>query len=127
MTAELFVVTPANGPLWRQIEEGIRRMIASRTLRPGEAAPSMRKLALTLGVTPATVERAYRSLIASGLLVIRRGRGTFVSQVAAPPTSDRDKLLGDAAVGYAAIARSLGAPLDEANRELTTAYTRLTS
>jgi DNA-binding transcriptional regulator YhcF (GntR family) len=100
-------------------------MIVLRTLRPGEAAPSIRKLAQTLAVTPATVERAYRRLIASGVLVAKRGRGTFVSEVAGPPMSDRDKLLEEAAILYATIARNVGAPLDEATGELSTAYTQL--
>ena len=126
MTADVLVVTPADGPIWRQIEAGIRRMIASRTLRPGEAAPSVRKLAHTLGVTPSTIEHAYHQLVASGVLVTKRGRGTFVSEAAAPPISERDKLLEDAAVGFATIARNVGAPLDEANHELVAAYTRVT-
>ena len=101
-------------------------MIASRTLRPGEAAPSVRKLAQTLGVTPSTIEHAYHQLVASGVLVTKRGRGTFVSEAAAPPTTERDKLLEEAAVGFATIARNVGAPLDEANHELVAAYTRVT-
>ena len=127
VTEGLLVVLPANGPIWRQIEEGIRRMIASRNLRPGEPAPSVRKLARTLGVTPATIEHAYHRLIALGLLFTKRGRGTFVSEAAAPPMSEREKLLEDAAADFATTARSVGAPLDEANHELAAAYTRLIS
>ena len=125
MTAEVLVVAPGDGPIWRQIEHGIRRMIVMRALRPGEAVPSIRKLALRVGVTPATVERAYRRLIASGVLVTRRGRGTFVSDVAAPQMSERDKVLQESATSFAALAREIGAPLDEAAGELRQAYGRL--
>lgn len=111
-------------PIWLQIEDGIRRMIATRALRCGDAAPSVRKLARELGVTPATVDRAYRGLIAAGVLVSKRGRGTFVSD-RARPKSDRDRVLEEAAIRFAELARNVGAPLDEAHDELAAAYGRL--
>ena len=109
------------GPIWQQIVDGIRRMIAARALRIGDAAPSVRKLARELSVTPATVERAYRDLIARGVLVSKRGRGTYVC-ANARPISDREKVLEDAATCFAELARNLGAPLDEATGELAAAY-----
>jgi GntR family transcriptional regulator len=109
------------GPIWQQIIDEIRRMIAARALRVGDAAPSVRKLAQELGVTPATVERAYRDLIARGVLVSKRGRGTFVC-ANARPASDREKMLEEAAVRFAEVARNLGAPLDEATGELAAVY-----
>ena len=111
-------------PIWQQIVDGIRRMIASRALRYGDAAPSVRKLSRELSVTPATVERAYRELIARGVLVSKRGRGTFVC-ANARPASDREKTLEEAAIRFAEVARNLGAPFDEANHELDVAYSRL--
>jgi len=65
--AELFTLRPAGGPIWKQIEESIRRVIASRQLRPGDPVPSVRQLARTLSVTPNTVERAYQRLIVAGV------------------------------------------------------------
>ena len=117
-------IRPGRGPIWLQIEDGIRRMISSRALRCGQPAPSVRKLAQALGVTPATVDRAYRDLIAAGVLVAKRGRGTFVAE-GARPQSDREKVLEEAAIRFAEIARNLGAPLDEGNSELVAAYGRL--
>jgi GntR family transcriptional regulator len=105
------------GPIWQQIVDGIRRMIATRALRVGDAAPSVRKLAQELSVTPATVERAYRDLIARGVLASKRGRGTFVCSNARP-VSDREKVLEEAAIRFAELARNLGAPLDEASDKL---------
>jgi GntR family transcriptional regulator len=112
------------GPIWQQIIDEIRRMIAARALRVGDAAPSVRKLAQELGVTPATVERAYHDLIARGVLVSKRGRGTFVC-ANARPASDRERVLEEAATRFAELARNVGAPLDEANHELDAAYSRL--
>jgi GntR family transcriptional regulator len=123
---ELFTLRPAGGPIWKQIEETIRRVIASRHLRAGDPVPSVRHLARTLSVTPNTVERAYQRLITAGVLVSRRGRGTFVAETAeAASGSGREQMLMDAAMRFATMASAVGAPLDEAMDELAAAYRRL--
>ena len=122
---EMFTLRPTGGPIWKQIEETIRRVISSRHLRPGDPVPSVRQLARALTVTPNTVERAYQRLITSGVLVSRRGRGTFVAGIAEAATSSRDQMLQDAAMRFAATASAVGAPLDEAVNELAAAYRRL--
>jgi len=123
---EMFTLRPAGGPIWKQIEETIRRMIASRQLRPSDPVPSVRQLARTLSVTPNTVERAYQRLIVAGVLISRRGRGTFVAESAVSPSaSGREQVLQDAAMRFAAMASAVGAPLDEAMDELAAAYRRL--
>ncbi|HUJ13127.1 MAG TPA: GntR family transcriptional regulator [Thermoanaerobaculia bacterium] len=121
----MFALRPAGGPIWKQIEETIRRVVAGRHLRPGDPVPSVRQLARTLSVTPNTVERAYQRLIAAGVLLSRRGRGTFVAGIAEAESSPRDHLLQDAAMRFAATASAVGAPLDEAVNELAAAYRRL--
>jgi GntR family transcriptional regulator len=124
--AELFTLRPSGGPIWKQIEESIRRVISSRQLRPGDPVPSVRQLARTLSVTPNTVERAYQRLIVAGVLLSRRGRGTFVAGPAeASDASGREQMLQDAAMRFAATASAVGAPLDEAVDELAAAYRRL--
>jgi GntR family transcriptional regulator len=124
-TAELFTLRAAGGPIWKQIEETIRKVISSRQLRSGDPVPSVRQLARTLSVTPNTVERAYQRLITAGVLLSRRGRGTFVAGIAEAQNSPRDHLLQDAAMRFAATASAVGAPLDEAVNELAAAYRRL--
>ena len=121
----MFTLRPAGGPIWKQIEETIRRLVAARHLRPGDPVPSVRQLARTLSVTPNTVERAYQRLITAGVLLSRRGRGTFVAGIAEAQNSPRDHLLQDAAMRFAATASAVGAPLDEAVNELAAAYRRL--
>jgi len=124
MNHEAFELRPNAGPIWRQIEEWMRRLIASRRLRAGDAVPSVRELARTLSITPNTVERAYQRLIAAGVLVSHRGRGTFVAGTPEAP-SDREQMLQDAAMRFATMASAVGAPLDEAVDELAAAYRRL--
>ena len=67
-------------PIWRQIEEGLRRMVASRALPPGSPVPSVRDMARELRVNPATVSKAYQRLVDAGILAVKRGEGTFVAE-----------------------------------------------
>ncbi len=118
--------TGGGGPIWKQIEEAMRRVIASRYFRSGDVVPSVRQLARALSVTPNTVERAYQRLITAGVLLSRRGRGTFVAGIPqAQEGSGREQMLEDAAMRYAMAATAVGAPLDEAVDELAAAYRRL--
>ncbi len=66
-------------PIYRQIVNQVRYMVASGVLEPGEELPPIRTLALELKVTPNTVVKAYDELEAAGIVHKRRGAGTFVS------------------------------------------------
>ncbi|MEM9555642.1 MAG: GntR family transcriptional regulator [Acidobacteriota bacterium] len=104
-------IDPSNPvPLWKQIQDGVLRLIASGVLRPGDAVDSVRDAARSLGVNPLTVSKAYRGLADQGVLKVRRGEGTFVAD--APPPLDHEasrRELVDAARVYVGRARSLGA------------------
>jgi len=65
-------------PLVEQIQQELRRAIASGLLQPGDALPAVRQLAADLGINLNTVARAYRELEAQGLVATARGRGTVV-------------------------------------------------
>ncbi len=96
-------------PIWRQIEAGIRRAVAAGRLSPGDAVPSVREAAVGWRVNPATVSRAYRRLVEEGLLVVRRGDGTFVSENIGDRIERlRQQELLEAAAAYIATASELG-------------------
>lgn len=96
-------------PIWRQIEDGVRRLAISGRLPAGTAVPSVRELARNLRVNPATVAKAYRRLVDDAVLEVRRGEGTFVAdRPDAVRQDDRTQLLEDAARRYADVARSVG-------------------
>lgn len=106
-------------PIWKQIEDGVRRLVASDALPPGGPVPSVRDLARELRVNPMTVSKAYQRLTEAGVLEVRRGEGTFVST--APPAmakSERNRALREAAARFVAVAATLGASADEAAREV---------
>lgn len=73
----------AAAPVYEQVADQLRRMIASGDLLPGSALPAVRRLAGDLGVNLNTVARAYRLLEGEGFLVIRQRAGVTV---AAPAT-----------------------------------------
>jgi GntR family transcriptional regulator len=74
-------------PIYRQVADEIRRLIAGGALAEGEALPSVRQVAVDLGVNLNTVAGAYRELQAEGLVTIRHGSGAVV---ASRTTSTRD-------------------------------------
>ncbi|HXT20577.1 MAG TPA: GntR family transcriptional regulator [Thermoanaerobaculia bacterium] len=112
----MIAVDPRNPlPLWRQLEEGVRNLVAAGSLAPGTAVPSVRELARELAVNPATIAKAYQRLSDAGVLEVRRGEGTFVT--AGPPTlprAERRRRLQQAAKSYAAHAATLGLGVEEA-------------
>jgi len=66
-------------PIYRQIANQVKYLVASGLLKPGEELPPIRTLALQLKVTPNTVVKAYGELEISGVIHKRQGSGTFVS------------------------------------------------
>jgi DNA-binding transcriptional regulator YhcF (GntR family) len=112
-------------PIWKQIEDSLRRMVASGALAPGAPVPSVRDLARDLGVNPATVSKGYQGLCDAGILDVRRGAGTFVS--GAPPVrfrGERTRELKEAAGRYVAVAATIGAEVDEALDHVRGAWPR---
>jgi GntR family transcriptional regulator len=67
-------------PLYAQIERGIRALVASGQLKPGEKLPTVRQLAVDLKVNANTIAKVYVELERAGIVETRRGVGTFVSE-----------------------------------------------
>ena len=66
-------------PLYQQIVDGVKSLIARGDLREGATLPSVRQVAGDLGVNLNTIAVAYRRLQEEGFLAIRHGTGTVVS------------------------------------------------
>lgn len=120
-------IDPADAvPIWKQIEDGMRRLVALGRLAAGAPTPSVRELARDLRVNPATVARAYQRLAETGVLVVHRGEGTYVAE--APPgmsRGERSRTLRDGADRYAAAARAAGVDDAEALRAVEAALARM--
>jgi GntR family transcriptional regulator len=113
-------------PIWSQIEEGLRRLVAAGALTPGAPVPSVRDLAKDLRINPATVAKAYQRLTDAGILMVRRGEGTYVADTP-PPISraERSRTLRDGATRYASLAATLGVTPAESAEALETAWRSL--
>jgi len=73
-------ISPSDGvPIYLQIVQQIRRLVAAGELKAGDELPSIRVLAERLVVNPNTVARAYRELESAGVVEFSRGMGTFVA------------------------------------------------
>ena len=74
------IVTGSSEPIYRQMIEQLRRQILGGQIRAGDAMPSVREVASTLGVNPMTVSKAYSLLEGDGWLARRRGMGMIIAQ-----------------------------------------------
>ena len=71
----MFILNPQSGiPIYRQLVDQVRRMIAGGQLKKGDELPSVRELALAHAVNPMTISKAYSMLETEGLLVRQRGK-----------------------------------------------------
>src|SRR5437660_6643505 len=71
-------------PIYLQIVNQVKYLVASGRLEPGEELPPIRTLAEQLLINPNTVARAYRELELAGVVTKRRTAGTYVSDSASP-------------------------------------------
>lgn len=67
-------------PIYVQLEEHIRGLIDSESLRPGDRVPSEAELAKAHGISRMTVRKALDRLEMDGVIVRRAGKGTFVAE-----------------------------------------------
>lgn len=70
----------ADGALYQQIVDRLKREVSEGRLKPGTALPSFRQLAEDLLVSVITVKRAYEELEREGIIFRRQGLGTFVAE-----------------------------------------------
>jgi GntR family transcriptional regulator len=101
-------------PIYLQIVNQVKYLVAAGRLRPGEELPPIRALAETLLINPNTVARAYRELEAAGVVTKRSTAGTYVSDGGSPlARRDRLRILAERADALLAEARQMGVGTDE--------------
>ena len=69
-----------NRPIHQQVRDGLRRLMVSGVLQPGDQLPSVRKLATELAINPDTIQRAMAQLDQDGLTRADRTAGRLVTQ-----------------------------------------------
>jgi len=73
------VLSPAGGPLYLQLKRWIEEAVQTGAVKPGDALPSERDLAVKADVSRVTVRKAVQHLVRDGVLIQRHGSGTFVA------------------------------------------------
>ena len=90
----MFILNPNAGePIYRQLVEQIRRLIAGGQLQAGTEMPSVRELATSHAINPMTISKAYSLLEAEGLLERQRGKPMMVASSPRPPEDESNRLL----------------------------------
>ena len=83
-TMQLHISTGDGVPIYLQIANQVKHLVASGRLAPGDEIPPIRVLAHQLLVNPNTVARAYLELERDGVVVKRHGSGTYISDGGSP-------------------------------------------
>jgi GntR family transcriptional regulator len=112
-------------PIYVQIMDEVRRGLVLGTLKAEDSLPSVRQLAADLRVNPNTVAQAYRELEREGVVYVRRGQGTFITDAG---TNGNERRVLARGVGERALVdahrNGLGADeLVEAIREVADTHT----
>src|SRR6185437_7886525 len=101
-------------PIYLQIVNQVKYLVAAGRLAAGEELPPIRSLAEQLTINPNTVARAYRELEVAGVVEKRRTNGTYVSEAGSPlARRERLRILSERIDALLAEARQLGIRTDE--------------
>ncbi len=84
----LTIDTRDSRPIYQQVVDGIKEVIARGDLKEGANLPPVRQLAADLGVNLNTIATAYRELQKDGLIAVKHGSG---SVVASRTATERDE------------------------------------
>ena len=111
---QLRISVQDGAPIYQQIIEQIKYLIAAGRLKPEDDVPPIRVLAEQLRINPNTVARAYLELEREGLITMRQGFGTKVAQVKKLlPRREKLRLLAEPADRLLTHAHHLDVGLDE--------------
>ena len=108
----------------RTAERLYTQIAVERRMAPGEKLPNEVELSQRLGVSRATLREALRALTTQGVLEVRRGKGTFVSEQAGATDPELEEILARGAEVEDCI--RAGRDRTAADREFHTAIVRAT-
>jgi GntR family transcriptional regulator len=109
---QIHISTNDGVPIYLQIVNQIKYLVAAARLGPGEELPPIRVLAEQLLINPNTVARAYLELERAGIVLKRHGSGNYISDAGSPlARKERLKILHQRADALLAEASHLGVDL----------------
>lgn len=88
----MYIVVDENDrrPIYQQVVDEIKALIARGELKEGAALPPVRQVAADLGVNLNTIATAYRELQREGLIMVRHGAGAVVSSITGQQRTDSE-------------------------------------
>ena len=66
-------------PIYEQVRDGLRQLLVTGAIQPGEKLPSVRQLASQLAINPNTIQKAYEALEQEGYVYSVPGKGSFAA------------------------------------------------
>lgn len=105
-----------DSPIYQQIMEQIKAMIATGILKAGDKLPSVRELAIEAEVNPNTMQKALSELEREGLLCSKRTSGRFVSDNPANANNLQEEMMMDCVKTFIENMKKLGYSLDDCLR-----------
>lgn len=125
---QISISTRDGTPIYSQIVNQVKLLVASGRLQVGEELPAIRVLAERLLINPNTVARAYRELEREGVVEKRRTAGTFVSaQGSLLSRGEQLRIITERIDLLLAEALQMGLPLGEITRLLELRHCELQS
>ena len=111
-------------PIYVQLVERVKQLVATGALQPGDQLPTVRQLAAELRVNFNTVARAYRLLDESGVISTQQGRGTYVLEPPLPEDARRLRQRALDGIGrqFLQEAHRMGFEADEVQANLETLF-----
>jgi GntR family transcriptional regulator len=100
-------------PIHEQVVYAVRRAVVTGQLRAGDPFPSVRALSQALKINPNTAHKIIGTLTEEGLLTVRPGIGTVVSEARSGGPAGRRTILEQDAERLVIEARRAGVPLKD--------------
>ena len=97
-------------PIWLQLRNRLIYLITSGYYACGDKLPTVREMAVDLGINYNTVSKVYQDIERDGYIVSKRGRGTFVHDKYRSASETADNAVDSLADVFIQQCRELGVP-----------------
>ena len=82
-------------PIYEQVVYAVKKAIVSGQLKPGDRFPSVREIAKELRINPNTAQKVVAHLAREGMLEMKPGIGSVVSELSTATNAQRDRILNN--------------------------------
>ena len=111
--------------VYEQVVYAAKKAVVSGQMRPGDSFPSVRALSKALKINPNTAHKVITHLVLEGLIEVRSGVGTVVSERASSTAAERGNLLKNELEQLVVEAKKIGLALDDVTKAVRDHWQRL--